>query len=94
MKIDGKHSFEDTIEDASVEKQQFGNHLSLLGGIDVDFLCRASEAEIRQRVQHMLYCCHSDGGYFMGTGNAVTDFIPAENYLAMVDEGKNIKFVE
>jgi uroporphyrinogen decarboxylase len=62
VKIDGKHSFEDTIEDVGVDKQQFGNHLRLLGGIDDDFLCRASKAEIRQRVQHTLYCCLSDGG--------------------------------
>jgi len=88
VKIDGKHSFEDTIEDVCIDKQQFGNHLSLLGGIDVDFLCRASEAEIRQRVRHTLDCCLPGGGYFLGTGNTVTNYIPVENYLAMLDEGK------
>ena len=31
VKIDGKHSFEDTIEDVCVDKQQFGNRLSAFG---------------------------------------------------------------
>ena len=60
---------------------------ALLGGIDVDFLCRASEAEIRQRVRETLDECHS-GGYCLGSGNSVANYIPVENYLAMMDEGR------
>lgn len=32
-------------------KQSYGHHLTLLGGIDVDFLCRSTEEEIRARVR-------------------------------------------
>jgi uroporphyrinogen decarboxylase len=91
VKIDGKHSFEDTIEDVCEDKQQFGKRLSLLGGIDVDFLCRASQAEIRQRVRHTLECCLPGGGYFLGTGNTVANYIPVDNYLAMLDEGRKFR---
>jgi len=91
VKIDGKHSFEDTIEDVCEDKRQFGNRLSLLGGIDVDFLCRASQAEIRQRVRHTLECCLPGGGYFLGTGNTVANYIPIDNYLAMLDEGRKFR---
>jgi uroporphyrinogen decarboxylase len=28
------------------------------------------------------------GGYCLGTGNSVANYIPLENYLAMVDEGR------
>jgi uroporphyrinogen decarboxylase len=38
VKIDAKHSFEDTIESVIDDKHQYGDRLTLLGGIDVDFL--------------------------------------------------------
>jgi len=89
VKIDGKHSFEDVIEDVREDKLRFGDRLSLLGGVDVDFLCRADEAQIRQRVDDILERCLPGGGYFVGTGNTVANYIPLENYLIMLDEGRN-----
>jgi uroporphyrinogen decarboxylase len=86
--IDAKHSFEDTIEDVVSAKAQYGDRISLLGGIDVDFLCRASEEEVRQRVRHTLDECMPGGGYCLGTGNSVANYIPLDNYLAMLDEGR------
>ena len=44
VKIDAKHSFEDTIEDICTVKQQWGGKIALLGGLDMDFMCRASES--------------------------------------------------
>ena len=88
VKIDGKHSFEDTIEDVRDLKQGYGRLIALIGGIDVDFLCRSSEQEIRRRVRETLDICQPGGGYCLGTGNSVTNYIPLENYLAMVDEGR------
>lgn len=91
VRIDGKHSFEDTIEDVCDVKARFGSRMALLGGIDVDFLCRASEAEIRQRVRHTLSCCLPGGGFCLGTGNTVANYIPVENYLIMLDEGRRFR---
>ncbi len=87
VKIDAKHSFEDTIEDVRDVKRTYGHRLSLLGGIDVDFLCRRSPDEIRRRVRETLDACQPGGGYCLGTGNSVTNYIPLDNYLSMVDEG-------
>jgi uroporphyrinogen decarboxylase len=58
-----------------------------LGGIDVDFLCRADVGAIRERVRHTLDACLSGGGYCLGTGNSVANYIPLDSYLAMQDEG-------
>jgi uroporphyrinogen decarboxylase len=88
VKIDAKHSFEDTIEDVCDVKRKYGRRLSLLGGIDVDFLCRSDEAAIRQRVRETLNACHPGGGYCLGTGNSVANYIPLDHYLAMLDEGR------
>jgi uroporphyrinogen decarboxylase len=88
VKIDGKHSFEDTIEDVRELKSVYGDRMALLGGIDVDFLCRADEAAIRARVRDTLEICMEGGGYCLGTGNSVANYIPLNHYLAMVDEGR------
>ncbi len=87
VKIDAKHSFEDTIEDVRQVKGTYGQRIALLGGIDVDFLCRSDEAAIRKRVRDTLDVCMPGGGYCLGTGNSVANYIPLENYLAMLDEG-------
>jgi len=86
--IDAKHSFEDTIEDVREVKQTYGRKIALIGGIDVDFLCRADEAAIRKRVRETLDVCQPGGGYCLGTGNSVANYVPLDNYLAMVDEGR------
>ncbi len=86
--IDGKHSFEDTIEDVRELKHTYGKRISLLGGIDVDFLCRADESQVRQRVRDTLEVCMPGSGYCLGTGNSVANYIPVDNYLAMLDEGR------
>ena len=88
VKIDAKHSFEDTIEDVRQVKGTYGRRIALLGGIDVDFLCRSDEAAIRSRVRETLDICMPGGGYCLGTGNSVTNYIPLDSYLTMVDEGR------
>lgn len=88
VRIDGKHSFEDNIERVEELKTGYGRHIALLGGIDVDFLCRADEAAVRARVRRTLDICQPGGGYCLGTGNSVANYIPLDNYLAMVDEGR------
>ena len=87
VKIDAKHSFEDTIEDVCEVKHTYGQRIALIGGIDVDFLCRADEQAIRKRVRETLDGCMPGGGYCLGSGNTVANYIPLDNYLAMVDEG-------
>ena len=88
VKIDAKHSFEDTIEDVRQVKQTYGQRIGLLGGIDVDFLCRSEATAIRKRVRETLDVCMPGSRYCLGTGNSVANYIPLDNYLAMVDEGR------
>ncbi len=88
VQIDALHSFEDTIVTVTEMKQQYGNRVALLGGIDVDFLCRATEEQVRARVRNTLDVCLPGGGYCLGTGNSVANYIPLGNYLAMLDEGR------
>ena len=88
VRIDGKHSFEDTIQTVEEANQRYGDRIAILGGIDVDFLCRSDEAAIRRRVRRTLEACHPGGGYCLGTGNSVANYMPLENFLVMLDEGR------
>jgi uroporphyrinogen decarboxylase len=88
VRIDAKHSFEDTILDVREAKRLYGQKVALLGGIDMDFLCRADPDLIRARVRDTLAVCQPGGGYCLGTGNTVANYVPLDNYLAMLDEGR------
>ncbi len=87
--IDARHSFEDTIEPVTEAYERYSDRISILGGIDVDFLCRADEEHIRRRVRETLDQCMPGGGYCLGSGNSVANYVPVDNYLAMLDEGRN-----
>ena len=91
VRIDAKHSFEDTFETVTDAKEQYGDRIALLGGIDVDFMCRATEEQVRERVRNTLEVCQPGGGYCLGSGNSVANYIPLDNYLAMVDEGRKFR---
>ncbi|MFW6189580.1 MAG: uroporphyrinogen decarboxylase family protein [Planctomycetota bacterium] len=86
--IDARHSFEDTIEPVTEAYEKYGDRIAILGGIDVDFLCRAEPRRVRERVRNTLEQCMPGGGYCLGSGNSVANYVPLENYLAMVDEGR------
>jgi uroporphyrinogen decarboxylase len=88
VKIDAKHSFEDVIEPVTVAKKRWGNRMALIGGIDVDFMARTTPEQVRERVRQTLDICQPGGGYCLGTGNSVTNYIPLDNFLAMLDEGR------
>lgn len=88
--IDGKHSFEDVIQPVSEFKAQYGERIAVLGGVDVDFLATHSPDEVRAYTRRVLEACMPGGGYALGTGNSVANYIPVENYLTMLDEGYRV----
>ena len=88
VRIDAKHSFEDVVLPVTEAKRIYGQRLTLLGGMDVDLLARGSESDIRRKTREILDACFQGGGYFLGSGNWVTSYIPPENYLAMLDEAR------
>ena len=87
VRIDAKHSFEDAIMPVSAFKAKYGHRVGVVGGVDVDFLCRASEEDVRAYTRRVLEACMPGGGYALGTGNSVANYIPVRNFLAMVEEG-------
>jgi uroporphyrinogen decarboxylase len=87
--IDAKHSYEDIILPVTEAKKLYGGRIAVLGGFDVDRLCVSNEGQIREHVRTLLIVCGADGGYALGSGNSIADYVPAENYLVMLDEALN-----
>ena len=88
--IDAKHSFEDVILPVSEFKRRYGDRVTPLGGLDVDVICRPPEAdqdELRAYARRMIEECFYDGHWALGTGNSLTDYMPVENYIAVLEEG-------
>lgn len=88
VRIDAKHSFEDNVVPVTEAKRRWGHRVALLGGLDVDFVARSDAEAIRRRVRETLDVCQPGGGYCLGMGNWVTGYIPVDNYLAVLDEGR------
>lgn len=88
VKIDAKHSYEDVIMPVIEAKQKYGNRIAILGGVDIDKLSRWDEQDIRKYVREILDKCVPGGGYALGSGNTISNYVKIENYLAMLDEGK------
>jgi uroporphyrinogen decarboxylase len=85
-----KHSFEDCIEPVWDAKKKYGSRIALMGGFDVDKLSRMTEAEVREHTRMMIEHCAPGGGWALGTGNSVPDYVPVQNFLAMIDESRRV----
>jgi uroporphyrinogen decarboxylase len=87
--VDAKHSFEDKILPVEEAYRRWGDRVAIMGGVDMDLLGRGTEDQVRARTREILEVCGVRGtGYCLGTGNSVANYIPVQNYLAMLDEGR------
>lgn len=91
LKLDGKHSFEDGIYPVEDALDWWSDRIAIMGGIDMDFLARSEPEEIYLRSLRLLEKTSSKGGFALGSGNSIPDFIPRENYLAMIRAAVDFK---
>jgi len=90
--IGAKHSNEDVIAPFETWIERYGDRIGLLGGIDVDILCRSEPADIVNLVYERgrKYRALAKG-YALGSGNSIPEYVPVEGYLAMLDAAKKIR---
>ncbi len=84
--IDARHSFQDNIEPVEEVYKKYGDRIAILGGVDVDLLSRGTSEQVRARTREILEVCAPGGGFCMGSGNSLPNFVNVENYYAMLDE--------
>lgn len=84
MHFDGRHSYEDKIVPVETAYAQLHERIAVLGGVDVDFLARKTPEEVYARCRNLIALSAKGGGYALGSGNSVPDYIPNENFIAML----------
>jgi uroporphyrinogen decarboxylase len=84
MGFDGRHSYEDNILPVEMAYERFHDRLAILGGIDVNFICESTPDEVFSRSKAMLERASGRGGFALGTGNSVPEYMPDENFFALV----------
>ena len=92
IKSDGKHSYEDTITPVEQAYERLKNKIAVIGGIDIDFLCRKSPEKVYERAMHLLEITKNDGGYILGSGNSIPEYIPRESLFAMLSAALNFTY--
>ena len=81
--FDARHSYEDNISPVEDFYDAWHKRIAVLGGIDVDFLCRQPLEAVTARSKAMLARAAADGAYALGTGNSVAPYIDDDRYCAM-----------
>lgn len=84
MKYDAKHSYEDKIIRVEDAYSLYGKRIAVLGGIDMDFVCRSKPEQIKERCLNMLKLTNNMA-YALGTGNSIPNYVPLENFYAMIN---------
>jgi len=83
--IDAKHSNEDQIAEFPVWVEKYGDKIGNFGGLDMDKVYNYSKPELREYTLDVIKKSIHHGGFAIGTGNSIPNYIPAENYLNMVE---------
>ena len=87
--VDAIHSFEDASYPVIKTKEEWGNKVGIIGGVDIDKLVRLDEISLRKYIKNILDICMHNGRYVCGSGNSICNYIPIENYLIMLDVVSN-----
>jgi uroporphyrinogen decarboxylase len=90
-KIDAKHSNEDQIAPFSEWVDRYGDKIGNFGGVDTDHLCEKSEQEIKEIVREVVSYSVGHGGFALGSGNSIPEYVPAAGYLAMVEAAREAR---
>lgn len=89
--IDAKHSNEDQIAPFSTWVNDYGDRIGNFGGIDLNLLYFADRAAIREAVASVIRGSVDRGGFALGSGNSIPDYIPVEGYLAMIEAANEFR---
>lgn len=85
--IDAKHFYEDIIMPMAEVKAKYGQRICVLGGVDMNILTMGTEEEVRATVRQAIADCAPGGGFGLGSGNTIANYVSPNNFMAMLDEG-------
>ena len=83
--IDAKHSNEDQIAPFPEWVEKYGHRIGNFGGIDTNAVCTLSGKELKDYIVGVIEACTGHGGFAIGSGNSIPDYVPTDNYIDMVN---------
>lgn len=84
--VDALHPIEPKCMDIVKVKRDYGDRLALIGNLDLGYtLTRGTPDEVREAVKYLIKYVAPGGGYMVGSANSITDYVPIENYKAMLE---------
>jgi uroporphyrinogen decarboxylase len=86
--VDAIHPIEPKAMDIAEVKEKVGDKLCLIGHVDVDLLSRGTTSEVKEQVRKNIEAAAFNGGYCVGSGNSIPEYVSFENYLAMLEAAK------
>ena len=90
--INAKHSNEDQIAPFGRWIELYGNRIGLFGGIDLNLLCTQDRKTVFDEVVRLGREFRIQAkGYALGSGNSIPEYVPAENYLALIEAANEIR---
>jgi uroporphyrinogen decarboxylase len=72
--------------------ERYGDKLCLIGNIDVDLLSRGTPEEIKQNVISNIENISGKGGYCVGSGNSIPEYVSFDNYLTLIQTVREYNF--
>ncbi|HPI73002.1 MAG TPA: uroporphyrinogen decarboxylase family protein, partial [bacterium] len=66
-------------------KQRYGDRLALIGNVDVDLLARGTADAVAAETKRLIGALGPGGGYCVGSGNTIPNYVRPENYRAMLE---------
>jgi uroporphyrinogen decarboxylase len=82
--VDAIHPLEPKAMEIAETKARWGDRLCLIGHVDVDLLARGTSEQIRAQCRKNIEEAAYNGGYCLGSGNSIPEYIPFDNYLALL----------
>ncbi len=88
---DARHSFEDVIEPVWEAKARYGGRIAHFGGFDMVKLPSMTEEQVRAHTRFLFERCAPGGGWALGSGNSIPEYVPPGNFVAMLEEGEALR---
>ena len=82
------HPFEPPLNDIVQVKQTWGHRIAVAGNIDLKAtLCLGTPESVAAEVRAKCAALAPGGGWLLGSSNSIPEFVPIENYRALLASG-------
>ncbi|VAX15152.1 hypothetical protein MNBD_IGNAVI01-804 [hydrothermal vent metagenome] len=89
--VDAIHPIEPKAMKIAEVKKKYGDKLCLVGHVDVDLLARGTPEQVRAVIAENIKAAGYNGGYVIGSGNSIPEYVNFDNYAAMLNFTKELR---